>query len=67
MPLAAAAAIGVIAIGVVQQMPKETAIDVTSDATVPHPGPLPASGARGIVGVIPFFRTALCMAGRRRL
>jgi Meckel syndrome type 1 protein len=46
MPLAAAAAIGVIAIGVVQQMPKETAIDVTSDAAAPHPNPLPASGER---------------------
>src|SRR4030095_10314337 len=33
MPLAAAAAIGVVAIGVIQQVPKETAIDATSVAT----------------------------------
>jgi hypothetical protein len=44
MPLAAAAAIGVIAIGVVQQMPHETAIDPTWDT--PHPSSLPPQGKR---------------------
>jgi hypothetical protein len=43
MPLAAAAAIGVVAIGVIQQVPKETAIDATSVATAPTtPAPAPA-------------------------
>ena len=42
MPLAAAAAIGVIAIGVIQQMPKESAIDATSVATAPTSVPPPA-------------------------
>ena len=39
MPLAAAAAIGVVAIGIVQQAPKETAIDTTSVATAPATAP----------------------------
>ena len=39
MPLAAAAAIGVVAIGIVQQAPKETAIDATSVATAPATAP----------------------------
>ena len=39
MPLAAAAAIGVVAIGIVQQAPKETAIDATSVATAPATPP----------------------------
>ncbi len=42
MPLAAAAAIGVIAIGVVQQMPKDSAIDATSVTSAPVPAPVPA-------------------------
>ena len=46
MPLAAAAAIGVVAIGVIQQVPKDTAIDATSIATTsrdvaPPPAALP--------------------------
>jgi hypothetical protein len=47
MPLAAAAAIGVIAIGVVQQMPHETAIDPTWDT--PHPSSLPPPGQKDSV------------------
>ncbi|MFO1311005.1 MAG: hypothetical protein U1F41_02960 [Burkholderiales bacterium] len=44
MPLAAAAAIGVIAIGIVQQMPKEPAIDATSltNTTTNAPAPAPS-------------------------
>ena len=42
MPLAAAAVIGVVAIGVVQQMPKEPAIDATSVTSAPAPASPPA-------------------------
>src|SRR4030095_14767926 len=46
MPLAAAAAIGVVAIGFIQQVPKETAIDATSVATAPTtPAPAPERNA----------------------
>jgi hypothetical protein len=43
MPLAAAAAIGVVAIGVIQQVPKETAIDATSVAPSTAPARAPAT------------------------
>ena len=45
MPLAAAAAIGVVAIGVIQQVPKDTAFDSTSVATAPAPAPEPSREA----------------------
>jgi hypothetical protein len=45
MPLAAAAAVGIVAIGVIQQMPKETALDATSVATAPSSAPAPAPPA----------------------
>ncbi|MFO1303168.1 MAG: hypothetical protein U1F54_05510 [Burkholderiales bacterium] len=43
MPLAAAAAIGVIAIGIVQQMPKDAAIDATSVGNAPVQAPAPTA------------------------
>lgn len=42
MPLAAAAVIGVVAVGIVQQMPKEPAIDTTSVAPAPARAPVDA-------------------------